>query len=115
MGIITKGNKGGYLVAKYTANGFFNVETSNVVGETVNTMSFTNILWSSNNSGVWNISRGANVVATLSGSGQWDLAEIGMALETGGENAANVVVTLEGSTGTLIMKLHKQSSFTTEY
>jgi len=117
MSIISQGNKGGYTVARFNSAGGYidlnNVVTTigaNTAGETVDSMTISDIKWSSDAAGLWTINRGLNTVATLSGSGHWDLQGSSTRIEAPTDITANTVVTFTGTTGTLLIKLHKAST-----
>ena len=86
---------------------------ANNIGETVSTMYISQVVWGSANSTAagsnWTVSRGANTVLVLSGSGSIDLQSEGIRVETGGDNISNCVFTLTGGTGTIAIKLAKSS------
>lgn len=120
--IIAKGNKGGYVTARFSianaAGGFvLNSATpgfgANTVGETVDSATIIEAAWALGaNSAL--IKRGANTVLRLTGEGQISFVESGMQLETTGEAKANVQVVMPGA-GFVILKLHKSSTFTSNY
>tara|TARA_Y100000310_G_scaffold344909_1_gene460390 strand:+ start:1169 stop:1531 length:363 start_codon:yes stop_codon:yes gene_type:complete len=120
MAITKKGVKGGYVTLLFNATGFTNIASANAVGETVDSMNITHMLWSANGASKWTVARGGNTIASLYGVDDWDLSREGIQLEQGGDAASNLVATLSSTSGlaegTLIIKLHKKSSgFTTEY
>tara|TARA_Y100000034_G_C6910355_1_gene424440 strand:- start:11012 stop:11368 length:357 start_codon:yes stop_codon:yes gene_type:complete len=118
MPIVSKGNKGGSVVLKYVTTANDDISTMNVVGETVNSATITDVFWSANNNATWVVDRGVDNVLNLSGSGSWHLADHGLKVESNTtEEQGNVAVTLVGTNpgGSLILKLHKKSSFDTEY
>ena len=119
MSIVNTGNKGGYVTARFIATGVLYpnnaTDGANSVGETVETLKFSFIGATGNSSANWVVKRGANTVFNISGGQSLDLIGEALSVEVGGEAAANVVATLTGGPSTLIIKMHKSSSFTTEY
>lgn len=117
-GIVQKGAKGGYVIAKFHASGFIapNHVTStigaNTANETVQEMHIVSAAWSCGNSAYWTVARGANTVLILSDTdANLDLSDGRIIDNVGGEGQANVVVTKVGSGPvTLILKLHKRSA-----
>ena len=60
MAVITKGKKGGYVTAKFLANGAIHLNNSsatgaNTVGETVDTMTIAQVITSGNSTSGWTI------------------------------------------------------------
>jgi len=115
--IVNKGTKGGYVTAIFTTGGFVAPSSTNAVvaansaGETVSEMLISSVSFSAANNVVYTVSRGANTVLNLSGTGHFNFQKEGVILETGGESAANCVVTKIGSGVTsLVIKLHKRSA-----
>lgn len=114
--VVTKGIKGGYVIGNFSAGGFIALNSSNAVvgansaGETVQEMYISVVQWSTSNGVTFNVKRGANTVLNLGGaSGVFDFQAAGIGLETGGEAAANVVVTRSGTgPASLVIKLHKR-------
>ena len=120
--IIAKGNKGGYITARVvgpnTAGGFvLNSATANFgansAGETVTQASILEVGWVLGANAA-TIKRGANTVLRLTGEGWMSFADAGVQLESSGEKKANCQIILAGA-GSVILKLHKGSSFTSEY
>lgn len=116
---VTKGTKGGYVVANFITSGAVYLNSASVTigantgGETVNELFLTHAHVSAANGVVFNVARGANTVINLSGTGSISLQDTGIALEVGGESAANVVVTKLGTgVASLVLKFHKRSSIT---
>lgn len=112
---ITTNQKGGYLTFRGTTTGFLRLNTdgltngANVVGETVDSMSISKLMWSFPAGGGVTVNRGANTVAILNGSGVHDYQEEQVKLEVSrGDEVANVVFTVSGS-GYFIAKLQKRS------
>jgi len=117
--VVSKGVKGGYVTGNFSAGGYIALNSSNAVvaansaGETVQEMLISVISWSTVNGAYYTVKRGANTVLNLSNTGTFDFQASGMAVETGGESSANVVVTKTG-TGpcSLVIKLHKRPAIT---
>ncbi|MDP7365835.1 MAG: hypothetical protein QGH83_01035 [Candidatus Pacebacteria bacterium] len=113
--IVDKNIKGGYVTLRFNNTGSSWLHEANGVGETVNSMKLSNVLWSANQSGTWTIQRGANVVLTLTGSGRWDLHQEPIVVENAGEQVSNVVCSMSANAnGCLILKFHKSSTFDPE-
>ena len=122
-GIAAKGTKGGFVVAKFNNTGFINLNHpnsligANSAGETVTRMNIWSVEWSCANGAYWTIRRGANTIFVL-GDGQhvMDMSDARMLDNLGGDPTSNVVVTKTGAgPTTLILKLHKQSTFVSQY
>jgi len=116
MPIVTKSNKpNGYVVFSTSATDGFKLNhatlpSANAAGETVAEMSISEVMWSVNGTNRWTVTRGANTVAVLSGSGNHDYQSSGMSLEHYlGDRQANVIFALSGGTGTVVAKFHKKS------
>ena len=110
MPITVKQNKnGGYAVLRATANDTINLVTAAGSGETVQSMSVSEILWSVDASQRWTVTRGSDTVAVLTGSGHHDYQASGMRLEETSQLTANCNVTLSGGNGYVVVKLHKVS------
>lgn len=111
MPITVKQNKnGGYAILRATANDTINLVTAAGSNETVQSMSVAEIKWSTVGSAYWTLTRGSNVIGLFGGSGSHDYQESGMRLEaTNSQLTANCNVTLTGSIGTIVVKLHKVS------
>ena len=56
--IVDKNIKGGYVTLRFNNTGSSWLHEANGVGETVNSMKLSNVLWSANQSGTWTIQRG---------------------------------------------------------
>ena len=117
--VVSKGVKGGYVVGNFSAGGAIQLNSSNAVvaansaGETVQEMYISVVTWAAANGVAFNVKRGANNVLNLALSGTMDLQAAGIGLETGGEAAANVVVTRSGTgPASLVIKLHKRPAIT---
>jgi len=117
--VVNKGTKGGYVTAIFTSGGYVAIGSTNaavaanVASETVNEMTISSVSWSAANSVVYTVQRGANTVLNLSGSGHFNFQKEGVILETGGESAANCVVTKLGAgVASVVIKLHKRSAIT---
>lgn len=113
-GIQHKGNKGGFVVARFTGTGFLKLNTAgaavgcNSAGETVQTMNIYSMQWSAGNGASWTIKRGANTVWTCDGQDYLDLSDGRLIDNVGGEPTANVVVTKNGTgPAAIVIKLHK--------
>jgi len=117
--VVNKGTKGGYATGIYTSGGYVAIGSTNAVvaantaGETVSEMFISSVSWSAANNVVYTVARGANTVLNLSGSGHFNFQKEGVILETGGESAANCIITKNGAGVTsLVIKLHKRSAIT---
>jgi hypothetical protein len=117
--VVNKGIKGGYVTGIFSAGGYIALNSSNAVvaansaGETVQEMLISVISWSTTNGAYYTVKRGANTVLNLATVGTFDFQASGMAIETGGEAAANVVVTKTGTgPSSLTIKLHKRPAIT---
>ena len=113
--VVNKGIKGGYVTGIFSAGGYIALNSSNAVvaansaGETVQEMAISVVSWAAANGVTFNIKRGANNVLNLALNGTMDFQASGIGLETGGEAAANVVVTRAGTgPASLVIKLHKR-------
>ena len=101
--VVNKGIKGGYVTGIFSAGGYIALNSSNAVvaansaGETVQEMAISVVSWAAANGVTFNIKRGANNVLNLALNGTMDFQAAGIGLETGGEAAANVVVTRPGT------------------
>lgn len=110
MPITVKQNKnGGYSILRASANDTINLVTAAGSGETVNSMTIAEIMWSINGTNTWTVTRGGDTVAVLSGSGQHDYQASGMRLETTGQITANCNVAISGGDGYIVVKVHKVS------
>ena len=108
MPITTNQNKpGGYVVLRATANDTINLATAAAAGESVNSMSISQIVWSVDGTNRWTVTRGTDVVAVLAGSGGHDYQ--GIRLETDAQLTANCNVALSGGNGYIVVQLHKVS------
>ena len=124
MAITVRQNKpGGYVVLNTSATDFVRLNhgtdaaDGNMAGnsgETVNEMYIASAKWSASGTNTWKITRGAGTGANstmiiLAGSGEHDYQD-GMRLEHNAVHPTqNVICTLSGGTGTLLLKLHKVS------
>ena len=113
--VVNKGIKGGYVTGIFSAGGYIALNSSNAVvaansaGETVQEMAISVVSWAAANGVTFNIKRGANNVLNLALNGTMDFQAACIGLETGGEAAANVVVTRAGTgPASLVIKLHKR-------
>ena len=122
--IISKGNKGGTVTVR--VDGVLGASSANlnqcgVSGETVDSMNIKAIWWHAN-TGAFTINRTpapagpTSQILNLSGSGHMDFEHHGVVIETVGEAASNLEINYSGlaGTGTLIIKLKKQSTFVAE-
>lgn len=104
----------GYVTVVSDASGYLNLNDgtfpANGAGEVVASMTISKIVWGSTSTNSWTVKRGGNTVAVLTGSGSVDYQELGIGLEAGGDNQANVVFTLSGGTGAIAVKVHKSSN-----
>lgn len=125
--MIVQNAKQGYVVARFNATGSMLIETanstnsancmvvfdpvSNTSAETINSVNIVNLAWTVPAAQTWTITRGANTIIVLGGNGQLDLQTDGLIIDSvGDEPQANIVCTLSGGTGTLIVKAHKRST-----
>ena len=114
MPLVSTKNKGGHAFIRDTANATYVVAGNNAVsniasvGETVVTAAVSQIWWT----GDWTIKRGANTIFVLKDSGYWDFNGAGVSL--GEFGSANLVLEA-ANTGTIMIELLKQSTFTSEY
>jgi len=76
---------------------------------TLTDLSIREIFWSVSSGNTWTVSRGGNTIAVLTGSGNHDYQGSGFSVASGGDEQANVVFTKTGGTGTIMLKLGKQS------
>lgn len=118
-GIVLKGSKNGYVIAKFTSGGFIKCNHStatigaNSAGETVNSMNILSIQVNTGgaNSVYFEIRRGANTVGAFGGTDTIDLSDGRLLDMETGMASSNVVVTKVGTgPSTLILKLHKSSA-----
>jgi hypothetical protein len=110
-------SKGQYVVGRYTTSGEIHMNTAtesnaaNNVGETVHSMNISSAMWSCSNGAYFNVSRGANLVATYALSGSHDYQSGNIIDNLPGEASSNVVVTKVGLGDVfLTLKLHKKVS-----
>jgi len=84
-----------------------NSSVSNVAlpNEVVTGASVFAVTWGVANGGSWTVSRGANVILTLVGSGALSPQLCELVLDT--QQSGNVTVTLAGGTGNIIVGLRK--------
>ena len=117
MAITVKQNKpGGYVVVNTTATDFLSLNSAtagkgaNGVNETVQSMTVVGAKWNVSGTNTWTIKRGADTIAILAGSGSHNYDQDQMKLESSSaQEQANVVMTLSGGTGSLLLKVHKVS------
>jgi hypothetical protein len=95
------------------ATGYLNLNggtnPANTAGEILTDLTIREIFWSVSAGESWTVQRGGNTIAVLSGSGNHDYQGSGFAVASGGDDQANVVFTKSGGTGTVMLKLGKQS------
>jgi hypothetical protein len=120
MTVLSTGTKGHVSILYFDGTGgFHNIRHFEVSGEeTVDSAHIGTIYWSANNNATWEVSRGGNTLLKLVGSGSFHFESDGIRLETDAQATANVSVALVGNLpkgGTILLKMHKKSSFTTEY
>ena len=124
--VVNKGVKGGYVTTIWSAGGYLPLNSAvaarsaNSAGEVVNEMVISDVYYGIGgaNNVQFTIKRGADTVLVLSGpgSGRFDFQGAGITLETGGESAANCVVTRSGTgAASVVIQLHKRSTFTSVY
>lgn len=113
---VNQSKNGGYTVLRTTATDSLKLNTANgkqganAVGETVVSMSVSYATWSVDSTNSWTIARGSNTIAILHGQGDVSFQEEGLRLEADtAQLTSNVVATLSGGTGFLVLKLHKVS------
>lgn len=118
-----KGSRGtGILVVRSDATGFVSANTNGAEGvskgatsgETITGMHVAEVAWNCDAAATWTISRGnganANTLwVTHGASGFHDFQANQMRLEPSGAETANVIFTLAGGAGNIILKLHKNS------
>jgi hypothetical protein len=114
MPITVKQNKnGGYSVLRATGTETVSLAELAGSGETVQSASIAEIMWSVDSTNRWTVKRGgggtANNVAVLAGSGHHDYQAPGMRLETSAQLTSNTTVTLSGGNGYIVVKFHKVS------
>ena len=82
---------------------------ANSAGETITAMHISKVICAANGCG-FDVFRGANLVGSFSGVNTTDYQEENIRLEAGGDPQSNLVITKVGvGSGTLAVKLHKQS------
>ena len=110
---VNQRKNGGYVVIRATGTESFNLNALAAAGETIQSASISEIIWSVDASQRWTVRRGtgdANNVAILTGSGYHDYQASGMRLEeTQAQLTGNTSVTLSGGNGYIVVKLHKVS------
>ena len=110
---VNQRKNGGYVVIRATGTESFSLNSLQASGETVQSASISEIMWSVDASQRWTVRRGtgdANNVAILTGSGHHDYQSAGMRLEeTQAQLTGNTSVTLSGGNGYIVVKLHKVS------
>jgi hypothetical protein len=101
----------GYITFRTnSSDGLLLSSANSSANETVSSMGIVHAMWSVSGTNTWSIARGSNTVLVLAGSGSHDYQGEGIRLETDdAQLSSNVTATLSGGTGTLILKLHKQS------
>ena len=108
------GKPNGYVVVRSDATGYLNLNggtyPANSAGETVQSMVISEVKWSVAGTNRWTVKRGANTVAEYAYSGHHDYQECAMPLEVNSfEKTANLVFTLSGGQGVIVIKMHKKS------
>ena len=120
---VRQGKPNGYVVLNTSATAAIKLNGSteagglhaNAAGETGQSGTIAAVQWSVSGSNTWKITRGAGTGANstmviLSGSGSHNYQSNNIKLEKSTANeTSNVVCTLSGGTGTLLLKLHKVS------
>jgi len=110
---VNQRKNGGYVVIRATGTETYSLNELASAGETVESASISEIMWSVDSSNTWTVKRGGgdsgNNVVVLSGSGHHDYQSAGMRLERDSQLTSNTTVTLSGGTGYIAVKLHKVS------
>lgn len=84
--------------------------SGDVSEETVTSATIARVFWSTANTGYWKISRSANSVLELGGSGFWNLIEAGMSVAN--TSTGNLGIDLVGTTnGSLVIELTKEATY----
>lgn len=89
------------VVFQTSATGTMNIADGELPGQNVRSYDISEVYWS----GQWAVTRGANTVLDLSGSGGWNLNATGMEISESG--TAPLTATLTGA-GTIIIKMKKE-------
>jgi len=113
MPITVKQKKnGGYAVIRATGTETYSLAELASSGETVQSASISEIMWSVAGDQYWTVNRSGgagNNVAILAGSGYHDYQASGIRLEEAAQLTGNTTVTLSGGNGFIAVKLHKVS------
>lgn len=113
MTIVANDRKGGYVTLRFDAN-----TTQTLSGladnETMLGARVVNVWWHSEG-GTWSILRGSNTVFQASNSGFADFQDQGVRIEREDEQDLDIQVTNSGTSGTLILKVNKESDYNSEY
>lgn len=96
------------------ATGYLNLNggsfPANTDGDgTLTDLTIREIFWSVSAGESWTVARGGNTIGVFTGSGNHDYQGSGFAVSAVGDDQANVVFTKSGGTGTVMIKLGKQS------
>ena len=110
---VNQKKNGGYIIIRATGTETYSLNELASSGETVQSASISEIMWSVDSSNSWTIKRGGgdagNNVAVLHGSGYHDYQASGIRLEQDDQLTSNTTITLSGGTGYIAVKLHKVS------
>jgi len=111
-------NPVGGLRSSFTSNGTATVvvagdnSTSNLTSNTTEVVisgSISKVVYGTDNVSFWTVKRDANTVGYYVGSGVVDYSALGVPLVQ--DAAANIVTTLTGSNGFIVVEVHKKSHF----
>lgn len=110
----TKGSLGtGTVVVRDVATGSIDLNGApgaNAVGETVTSMTISEVAWSVSGSNTWTLARGANNVLVLAGSGQMKFDDSQLKLEQNNlEEIDDISWTLSAGTGSIVIRVRKKS------
>jgi hypothetical protein len=115
---ITFTNPVGGLRSSFTSNGTATVVVAGGTGvsnlisnstEVVVSGSINKIVYGTDNVSFWTVKRDANVVGFYCGTGAIDYSALGVPLVQ--DATANIVTTLTGSNGFIVVEVHKKSHF----
>lgn len=108
----------GTVITHDTANSTYVVVGNNSVSniastntEVVDSATIRRVVWGTDGTGYWTVKRGANTILVLNGTNE--LLLNGMSINK--DKSANVVVSLSGGTGFIMLELAKQGSNPTQY
>lgn len=105
---VINSQKGGAALIRSTATETINLSDLAHAGETVNSATITNVMWS----GTVTVTRNAVTILSLTGSGRFPLYDHNSSFT---DNATfPIVITITGA-GTLVLGLSKKSTFTSDY